>query len=630
MIKKGNILLCLSLCALGLVACNGNSGSAASVEPVVGEKGDKGDKGDTGVAGKDGKNGSSVLTGEGKPADSLGNDGDSYIDTKTFDFYTKANGAWTKTGSIKGADGANGFDGNTGAAGKNGTNGSSFLSGSGDPSDEDGANGDLYLNTSTYDIWKKTDGAWAKTGTNIKGATGDKGADATDYYANTFLPSDGGYISSDKGSYAKGETIKLTATAEKGYDLDAIEVTYDGTKSIYAEDTGLSDLLTNGIEAKENGYVFKPVFANLTSADLDSDISIASSGIFNLTASAYGTAENGIAMSASGKNVKIVGKTNSDGSPATTVYVSGKSTFNADYLTLENVNIVMAADYVDGSSILEFNDSYACIKNSTIAVSVETSVALNFKSGSFGIKDVTIASGADATSKSAFLTTAVLFGETEANAFSNVVVDGFDVTNVKKTSYGVYAGSIFKSYWDTKRFNFEIKNSIFGTSDTKIGEVWSHFRQKDYISDMTGSNKTLYKKYMKTASVKISSTNIYSDLTNTWDSDEYYAISPAIFTFRLMEDTSDTDTIYRRNFADILFTITSSKINDEGITKSNVRYGGDYTDNFPLVTLYEYYDDDDSTWYGTDRINYYNDIYPYATVDGEDAKLADGQYPSIN
>ena len=95
--------------------------------------------------------------------------------------------------------------------------------------------------------------------------------------------------------------------------------------------------------------------------------------------------------------------------------------------------------------------------------------------------------------------------------------------------------------------------------------------------------------------------------------------------------TSDGGKIldFRRNFADILIAVTSSKVNDTALTSSNVAYGGDYDSSFPLVTLYYYYEDEED-WYGYDRVNSYNNIYPYATVDGSDAKVASGQYPSVD
>lgn len=73
-----------------------------------GDKGDPGDKGDKGSDGKDGKDGTSLLTGNGAPDDTLGADGDSYIDLDTWDYYTKSNGTWTSEGNIKSSKGDSG------------------------------------------------------------------------------------------------------------------------------------------------------------------------------------------------------------------------------------------------------------------------------------------------------------------------------------------------------------------------------------------------------------------------------------------------------------------------------------------------------------------------------------------
>ncbi len=58
-----------------------------------------------GKDGVDGKDGMSFLYGQGRPATTLGKDGDTYLDSTTWDLYAKKNGAWSKTGNIKGKDG---------------------------------------------------------------------------------------------------------------------------------------------------------------------------------------------------------------------------------------------------------------------------------------------------------------------------------------------------------------------------------------------------------------------------------------------------------------------------------------------------------------------------------------------
>ncbi len=74
-----------------------------------GQKGQKGDTGQKGQKGDQGDPGTSILTGIGVPDNSLGQDGDVYIDTSTDDLYTKIAGVWVLDTNLKGDKGDNGF-----------------------------------------------------------------------------------------------------------------------------------------------------------------------------------------------------------------------------------------------------------------------------------------------------------------------------------------------------------------------------------------------------------------------------------------------------------------------------------------------------------------------------------------
>lgn len=63
-----------------------------------------------------------------------------------------------------------------GPQGPAGTNGLGWLFGTNVPNSE-GRDGDLYLKTDNFDVYKKVSGSWQKVG-SIKGAQGPKGADA--------------------------------------------------------------------------------------------------------------------------------------------------------------------------------------------------------------------------------------------------------------------------------------------------------------------------------------------------------------------------------------------------------------------------------------------------------------------
>jgi hypothetical protein len=115
-----------------------------------------------------------VLYGLGIPGSATGNNNDTYINTGTGIFYQKSGGAWSQVFSMQtgpaGPAGANGVNGTNGADGK------SVLSGTTDPSNlYTGADGDFYINTTTYTLFgPKASGVWP-SGMSLVGADGAAG-----------------------------------------------------------------------------------------------------------------------------------------------------------------------------------------------------------------------------------------------------------------------------------------------------------------------------------------------------------------------------------------------------------------------------------------------------------------------
>ena len=104
--KRKIVLPLIGMMAFLLGACGekGDTGPQGE-QGVPGQNGQDGAKGDKGDKGADG---TSVLTGSGAPSASLGKDGDSYIDLDTWDYYVKENGSWSKKGNLKGSNGQDG------------------------------------------------------------------------------------------------------------------------------------------------------------------------------------------------------------------------------------------------------------------------------------------------------------------------------------------------------------------------------------------------------------------------------------------------------------------------------------------------------------------------------------------
>jgi Collagen triple helix repeat (20 copies) len=175
----------------GPAGVNGKDGADGDdgAPGTTGKDGANGTDGTNGTNGTDGTDGGAILKGTGAPAASLGADGDLYIDTVSRDVYQKSGGTWSVITNLsggppgpKGDTGAKGDPGTNGTDGTNGTsgsNGSSVRSGAGAPAAGLGALGDVYIDSTTGDLYAKGAGGWAKTG-NLAGPPGTDGTDGQD------------------------------------------------------------------------------------------------------------------------------------------------------------------------------------------------------------------------------------------------------------------------------------------------------------------------------------------------------------------------------------------------------------------------------------------------------------------
>lgn len=119
----------------------------------------------SGGSGTPGTPGSVWYNGPGTPDIMIGTERDYYLDTTTYDIYSKASNNWEIIGNIKGEIGEQGEKGETGKPG------SVWFNGAGAPTQETGLDGDYYLDSETGDIYNKVSNTWSKVA-NIKGPEG--------------------------------------------------------------------------------------------------------------------------------------------------------------------------------------------------------------------------------------------------------------------------------------------------------------------------------------------------------------------------------------------------------------------------------------------------------------------------
>lgn len=146
---------------ISLAACGGDDGGGGNTTPVAPAAG-------------------FVLLGAASaPANTVGKDGDFYLDNSTGKLYgPKTSGAWPASAlTLIGPAGPAGAEGPVGAVGLPGYDvGSVLITGVGTPAVALGRDGDFYADISTYAIYgPKATGAWPASFGNLRGATGATG-----------------------------------------------------------------------------------------------------------------------------------------------------------------------------------------------------------------------------------------------------------------------------------------------------------------------------------------------------------------------------------------------------------------------------------------------------------------------
>lgn len=172
-------------------------------------------------SGGGGGGGSVWRNGSGVPSNSLGSNGDYYLNDDNGDVYLKASGTYSVVANIKGPQGdqgiqgiqgpqgIQGIQGIQGVQGANGADGSTWYNKVGVPGSGLGKDGDYSFDVSNGDIYLKTAGVWALHG-NIKGPTGATGATG----ATGPAPSGTGLVSVTSGVLDTPTTLSARIAAD--------------------------------------------------------------------------------------------------------------------------------------------------------------------------------------------------------------------------------------------------------------------------------------------------------------------------------------------------------------------------------------------------------------------------------
>lgn len=211
-----------------------------------------------GSTGSPGPSGGTVLSGAGAPGNSVGNNGDYYLDTNTWTLYgPKANDVWPAGVSLVSQPGGSG---GTGTGGNTAGNGGHILYGSGAPTDGIGVDGDFYFDTSTSTLYgPKQNGKWPTSGVTMTTGTvynGNFNVPDTLSRGRYAMTGAGGAVSlpSDFGVVIPYDCSHVTLTATtlgkvRGtLDISVYKVTGSGASVTITPISDLSCKVTNGLQ----------------------------------------------------------------------------------------------------------------------------------------------------------------------------------------------------------------------------------------------------------------------------------------------------------------------------------------------------------------------------------------------
>ena len=242
-----------------------------------------------GAQGPVGPSGTSYSLGTGAPTSTTANQGDTYIDMSTGDLYKMTENGWEKQSENSGFAiphiGTDGYwyvgENNTGvlAQGPAGQNGNTVLTGNTAPDNENGVDGDTYIDLVLYNIYVKENGEWVQKGC-LKGAAGRGIAsiertdgDGTPGTVDTYTIT---YTDGTTGTFmvANGSNGAQGVPGEDGH-TPTVEISndgywvIDGTKTtVLAQGTqGNSVLVGNGAPNAGEGIV-GDTYINLQTGDV--------------------------------------------------------------------------------------------------------------------------------------------------------------------------------------------------------------------------------------------------------------------------------------------------------------------------------------------------------------------------
>ena len=308
------------------------------------------------------------------------------------------------------------------------------------------------------------------------GPQGPQGPQGDTAWSNTFLPSNGGYVSVNVGSAVVGTEITFTAYPDTGYIVLGIEL--NGVLHTVDDNNQVK------VEMIENGYVVKGAFekvieAEVVGGEINPDLS--ESSHVNIP-STISDEPLSVVLNNPTDEVKVIeGTTDGEGNITTTLNLDNDGLLaTGGPIVLRNIKLVTDETYnkTENSSLLSISNSEVTLEN--VEVVVGDNAGGTQQGGSDVRTGISLSGSTDVTMSDVSISGNIFNGvelPQSGASVENVVIDGLHIEQTSNNGLSIYNFA--------ENSNVSITNSSFGTSTTTVSNA---FRFSNYAAWANNNN----------------------------------------------------------------------------------------------------------------------------------------------
>ena len=549
--KRKLIMLSVALVmGLALSSCSPTEGDSGTSQPGIvgtqGPQGPQGPQGETGPTGPQGETGPQGPTGPQGETGPTGPQGET------------------------GPQGPTGPQGETGPTGPQGETGPQGPQGPTGPQGETGPTG-------------------PQGETGPQGPQGPQGDTA---WSNTFLPSNGGYVSVNVGSAVVGTEITFTAYPDSGYIVLGIEL--NGVLHTVDDNNQVK------VQMIENGYVVKGAFEKIIEAEVvggEINPDLSESSHVNIP-STISDEPLSVVLNNPTDEVKVIeGTTDGEGNITTTLNLDNDGLLaSGGPIVLRNIKLVTDETYnkTENSSLLSISNSEVTLEN--VEVVVGENAGGNQQGGSDVRTGISLSGSTDVTMNDVSISGNIYNGvelPQSGASVENVVIDGLHIEKTSNNGLSIYNFA--------ENSNVSITNSSFGTSTTTVSNAFRFSNYASWAKNNGGTSDSV-------VNIKIENVTANSNL-------------PKYTEYTGLICLQDNTEPYTGDFSDFVLDVDNVEVNvnddvSVAATYKTIDATNGVSDTQLKTRLVYIYKDD------TGIVTSPTTVYPKANINGVDVELA--------